>query len=104
MWLFRVGLKYGPFATPPGYVTERSMKAMLAARVKPFTDLTMDDLVNEGYVIVGSPDTVAEKLAYYSDRLHAGIMVSGAQWGDMPPDKTRKNMELFASQVMPHFR
>lgn len=104
MWLFRVGLKYGPFATPPGYVTERSMKAMMAARVKPFTDLTMDDLVNEGYVIVGSPDTVAEKLAYYSDRLHAGIMVSGAQWGDMPPDKTRKNMELFASRVMPHFR
>lgn len=104
MWLFHVGLKYGPFSTPPGYITERSMKAMMAARTKPFTDLTMDELMNEGYVIVGSPATVAEKLAYYSDRLHAGIMVSGAQLGDMPPAKVRKNMELFASQVMPQFR
>jgi alkanesulfonate monooxygenase SsuD/methylene tetrahydromethanopterin reductase-like flavin-dependent oxidoreductase (luciferase family) len=104
MWLFRVGLKYGPYATPPGYVSERSMKAMMAARTKPFTELTMDDLVDDGYVIVGSPDTVAEKLAHYSDRLHAGIMVSGAHWGDMPPHKVRKNMELFASEVMPRFR
>jgi len=104
LWLFHVGLKYGPYATPPGYVSERSMKAMMAARSKPFTELTMDDLMNEGYVIVGSPDTVVEKLAYYSDQLQAGIMVSGAQWGDMPADKVRRNMELFASRVMPHFR
>jgi alkanesulfonate monooxygenase SsuD/methylene tetrahydromethanopterin reductase-like flavin-dependent oxidoreductase (luciferase family) len=104
LWLFRLGLKYGPFATPPGYISERSMKAMMAARMKPFTELTMDDLVNEGYVIVGSPDTVAEKLAHYTDQLHAGIMVSGAQWGDMPPEKVQKNMELFATKVMPQFR
>lgn len=104
LWLFRVGLKYGPFANPPGYVSERSMKAMMAARTKPFHLLTMDDLVNQGYVIVGSPATVVEKLSHYTDRLGAGIMVSGAQWGDMPEEKVRRNMHLFASEVMPHFR
>ena len=104
LWLFHVGLKYGPFGMPPGYVSERSLKAMMAAHGKAFTDLTMDDLIDDGYVIVGSPDTVIEKLAHYTDRLHAGIMVSGAHWGDMPEDKVRRNMELFATRVMPHFR
>jgi alkanesulfonate monooxygenase SsuD/methylene tetrahydromethanopterin reductase-like flavin-dependent oxidoreductase (luciferase family) len=104
MWLFHVGLKYGPYGMPPGYMSERSMMAMLAARATPFSQLTMDELMEQGYVIVGSPDTVIEKLAHYTDRLQAGIMVSGAHWGDMPPDKVRRNMELFATQVMPHFR
>jgi alkanesulfonate monooxygenase SsuD/methylene tetrahydromethanopterin reductase-like flavin-dependent oxidoreductase (luciferase family) len=104
MWLFRTGLKTGPFTIPPGYVSERSLKAMITAGAKPFAELTMDDLVNEGYVIVGSPDTVVEKLAHYTDVLHAGIMVSGAHWGDMPAEKVEKNMELFATQVMPQFR
>jgi alkanesulfonate monooxygenase SsuD/methylene tetrahydromethanopterin reductase-like flavin-dependent oxidoreductase (luciferase family) len=104
LWLFHVGLKYGPFGMPPGYVSERSMRAMMASRAKPFSQLTMDDLMNDGYVIVGSPDTVTEKLAYYSERLHAGIMVSGAHWGNMPPDKVQRNMELFATRVMPCFR
>ena len=80
------------------------MRLMSASRAKPFSELTMDDLMNEGYVIVGSPDTVIEKLAYYTDRLHAGVMVTGAQWGDMPSEKVQKNMELFSTRVMPHFR
>jgi len=104
MWLFRVGLRYGQFANPPGYISERSMKAMMAARIKPFSQLTMEELVRDGYVIVGSPDTVCEKLAHYADRLHAGIMVSGAHWGDMPEEKVQRNMHLFATRVMPHFR
>jgi alkanesulfonate monooxygenase SsuD/methylene tetrahydromethanopterin reductase-like flavin-dependent oxidoreductase (luciferase family) len=104
LWLFHVGLKTGPYGMPPGYVSERSLVAMMTARIKPFHELTMDDLMREGYVIVGSPDTVIERLADYTDRLHAGVMVSGAHWGDMPPEKVQKNMRLFAERVMPHFR
>ena len=104
LWLFHLGLKTGPFGMPPGYVSERSLRHVVAAAGKPYSQLTMDDLMAEGYVIVGSPDTVVEKLAYYTDRLHAGIMVSGAQWGDMPAEKVQRNMELFATRVMPHFR
>ena len=42
LWLFHVGLKYGPFGMPPGYVSERSLKAMIAAGGKPFTELYDD--------------------------------------------------------------
>jgi alkanesulfonate monooxygenase SsuD/methylene tetrahydromethanopterin reductase-like flavin-dependent oxidoreductase (luciferase family) len=104
MWLFHKGLKLGPFGMPPGYVTEKSFEAMLKAGSKSFGRLTMDDLIDEGIAIVGSPATVIEKLSHYTDRLHAGIMVSGAHWGDMPAEKVAKNMELFSTQVMPHFR
>jgi alkanesulfonate monooxygenase SsuD/methylene tetrahydromethanopterin reductase-like flavin-dependent oxidoreductase (luciferase family) len=104
MWLFHKGLKYGPYGNPPGYVSENSFRAMLRAGGQSFGSLTMDDLINGGYVIVGCPATVIEKLSQYTDRLRAGIMVSGAQWGDMPAEKVRKNMELFATEVMPHFR
>lgn len=106
MWLFRKGLKSGPFGQPPGYLTEKSLTAMLRSglRTKPFHELTMDDLLKDGYCIVGSPDTVIEKLTYYTEVLHAGLMVSGAQWGDMPSWKVQKSMEMFSTRVMPAFR
>lgn len=106
LWLFHKGLKTGPFGMPPGYVTEKSLAAMMRVglRQKSFGELTMDDLINDGYCIVGSPATVIEKLSYYTETLKAGLMVSGAQWGDMPKEKVQKNMELFATQVMPAFR
>lgn len=104
MWLFHKGLKTGPFGMPPGYVSERSLGAMLKAGVKPFHALTFDELIDEGYIIVGSPDTVIEKLNYYAEQLHAGLMVSGASCGDMPRELVQKNMEMFASKVMPALR
>lgn len=102
MWLFRVGLRHGPFGSPPGYLSERS--AEMLALAPAFSSLTMDDLLREGYVIAGSPQTVIDRLGMYRDLLRAGIMVSGAHWGDMPAHLVQKNMHLFATEVMPHFR
>lgn len=106
LWLFRRGLKAGPFTTPPGYMSQQSMRAFLTAMagMKTWGELTMDDLINDGYIIVGHPDTVIEKLTYYMDELQAGLMVSGASCGDMPPELVSKNMELFATKVMPALR
>jgi alkanesulfonate monooxygenase SsuD/methylene tetrahydromethanopterin reductase-like flavin-dependent oxidoreductase (luciferase family) len=104
MWLFHYGLKTGPFGMPPGYVSEKSLANMLKVMPKPFHDLTMEDLVDGGYCIVGSPDTVIEKLHYYAHQLHAGIMVSGASCGDMPKELVQKNVELFSTKVMPALR
>jgi alkanesulfonate monooxygenase SsuD/methylene tetrahydromethanopterin reductase-like flavin-dependent oxidoreductase (luciferase family) len=104
LWLFHKGLKAGPFFMPPGYVSEKSLAAMMKAGNKPFSKLTFDELINDGYVIVGSPDTVIEKLTYYSEQLHAGLMVTGASCGDMPRELAYKNLEMFSTKVMPAFR
>jgi alkanesulfonate monooxygenase SsuD/methylene tetrahydromethanopterin reductase-like flavin-dependent oxidoreductase (luciferase family) len=104
LWLFQKGLRWGPYFLPPGYVTQSSFEAMLKAGGRHLWELSMEDLMEKGIVIVGSPATVIEKLSYYTDRLHAGIMVTGACWGDMPPEKVAKNLELISNEVMPHFR
>ena len=110
MWLFHRGLKIPDYHWfPPGYVTGKSLRGMLMGKakydIKDHVDLTYEELIDQQYVIVGSPDTVAEKLAVYTEELGAGIHVgAGMQVGDMPHWKVVKNMTLFAEEVMPSFR
>ena len=110
MWLFHTGLKTPEqYFFPPGYTSGQSLRGMLKGRakfnIKPFWELTYEELIDQQYMIVGSPDTVAEKLAIYTDELGAGIHVAGGmQVGTMPHWKVVKNMTLFAEEVMPHFR
>jgi alkanesulfonate monooxygenase SsuD/methylene tetrahydromethanopterin reductase-like flavin-dependent oxidoreductase (luciferase family) len=110
MWLFHTGLKVPEYHFfPPGYTSGKSLRGMLMGKakfnIKPHWELSYQELLDEQYIIVGSADTVAEKLSVYTDELGAGIHVgSSMQVGDMPHWKVVKNMTLFAEEVMPHFR
>ena len=64
--------------------------------------LSFEDLEDGGYIIVGSPATVRDKLKVFADELRAGIVCSGMNGGSH--EKTLEMMELFAREVMPHFR
>jgi alkanesulfonate monooxygenase SsuD/methylene tetrahydromethanopterin reductase-like flavin-dependent oxidoreductase (luciferase family) len=75
---------------------------VLASRPKLPTDLSFEDLEAGGYIIVGSPATVRDKLRVFSDELKAGIVCSGMTAGTH--EKTLEMMEMFAREVMPHFR
>ncbi len=104
MWLFHKGLHVPQhFNFPPGYVTEKSLASLLGSGIKPFHKLTFQELIDQGYIIVGSPATVIEKLSIYTEEMKAGILIGGAHAGDMPEDLVNKNMEMFAKEVMPHF-
>ncbi len=61
-------------------------------------------LVDTGVVIAGSVDTIIEKLSYYTEVLHAGMLVTGGQVGEIPDYLVLRNQELLAKEVMPHFR
>jgi len=105
MWLFKKGLKVRPqFFAPPGYMSERSIKAMLDTGRAYGQWGSFQELLDTGVIIVGSPSTVVEKLAYYTDVLHAGMLVTGGHVGDMPDYLVLRNQELMAKEVMPHFR
>ena len=56
------------------------------------------------YAIVGSPSTVLEKLEGDLERLGTGNLLGLFQLGTLPADLTRRNMELFAHEVMPKLR
>jgi len=105
LWLFRRGLKIPPhFLLPPGYITEESLRKFLAAGLRPPGDLSFEELDAGGYILVGSPHTVVGRLKDMQRQLNFGLFIGGGRIGDMPHDKAVRNMELFAREVMPHFR
>jgi hypothetical protein len=57
--------------------------------------------VDKGYVIVGSPDEVADKLRQVAVNLNVGQMMLLLQFGNMSKDLTLHNTELFARRVSP---
>jgi alkanesulfonate monooxygenase SsuD/methylene tetrahydromethanopterin reductase-like flavin-dependent oxidoreductase (luciferase family) len=83
-------------------VTEPSLRRLLENRPKLPTELTFENLDDGGYIICGSPATVRDKLRVFADELRAGIVCSGMNGGSH--EKTLEMMELFAREVMPHFR
>jgi alkanesulfonate monooxygenase SsuD/methylene tetrahydromethanopterin reductase-like flavin-dependent oxidoreductase (luciferase family) len=103
LWVYHVGLRIPlPFWQPPGYLTEGSFQRMMHNRPKLPTELTFDDLLESGYVICGSPATVRDRLRVFSDELQAGIVCSGL--AAPTHEATLDMMEMFAREVMPHFR
>ena len=65
---------------------------------------SLDDLVRSGVVIVGSPNTVREKLAEYQDLAGFNTSLTKTQFGTLPDDMTRANMVAIAEEILPRFR
>jgi alkanesulfonate monooxygenase SsuD/methylene tetrahydromethanopterin reductase-like flavin-dependent oxidoreductase (luciferase family) len=109
-WLFRNGLQHPAyFAFPPGSMSVRSYRnfvgTLIEHGIKPLHELTYEDLIEQEYVIVGSPETVIEQLERFQADSGAGVIVgAGGQWGAMPNWMVMKNMQIMAESVMPHFR
>jgi alkanesulfonate monooxygenase SsuD/methylene tetrahydromethanopterin reductase-like flavin-dependent oxidoreductase (luciferase family) len=91
---------------PPGYMSMASLKRTLAMRKHLGTRgrMTIDELVGSGTVIVGSPTTVREKIERVRDATGVNRLVTMLQFGVLPDDLTKRNMEMFASEVMPKLR
>jgi alkanesulfonate monooxygenase SsuD/methylene tetrahydromethanopterin reductase-like flavin-dependent oxidoreductase (luciferase family) len=91
---------------PPGYMSLPSMKNTMRMRkaLGARKRLTIEELAGSGTVVVGSPRTVRDELARLRDATGAGKLITMLQFGVLPDDLTKRNMELFASEVMPHLR
>jgi alkanesulfonate monooxygenase SsuD/methylene tetrahydromethanopterin reductase-like flavin-dependent oxidoreductase (luciferase family) len=88
---------------PPGYTNIESMKRVRAAKVTGKTT-SIEDLVKTGVVIIGSPNTVREKLAEYQDLAGFNTSLTKTQFGTLPDGMTRANMTAIAEEILPHFR
>jgi alkanesulfonate monooxygenase SsuD/methylene tetrahydromethanopterin reductase-like flavin-dependent oxidoreductase (luciferase family) len=104
-WYFAKKLLPGITISPPGYTTARSAVKMLGARndFMMYID-TWKQVEDGGYAIVGSPETVRQKMQEMIDMLGIGNVLALLQLGTLPADLTRKNMELFAREVLPALR
>jgi len=104
-WYFVKRLLPGIDTQPPGYTSLRSYESILKGVGTFAINLRDWDEVEEGrYAIVGSPSTVAEKLAENLARLGAGNLLGLFQLGTLPDALVRKNLTLFAREVIPRLR
>ncbi len=102
------------FAMPPGYMTEETMRGKVVSQVlraaqrasdaKAFGAPGFDEIVSKGYVVIGSPDEVAEQLREVATSLNVGQLMLLLQFGNMDRQLAGYNTELFAKRVMPQLR
>ena len=105
LWYFAHKLLKGLLIFPPGYTSSRSMARIAGALKKFMSSLETRQQVEEGlYALVGSPETVRDRLIEAIQYLGVGNLLGLFQLGSLPAELTRKNMTLFAEQVMPAVR
>jgi alkanesulfonate monooxygenase SsuD/methylene tetrahydromethanopterin reductase-like flavin-dependent oxidoreductase (luciferase family) len=105
MWLFHQGLKQGlELVNPPGYMSPSSMRGILKANMKPFSQLTYDDLLTEGMAIVGSPETVTTRLRELREELGFGTVIGLFAIGALTHDQVLRSTDLFGTEVIPALR
>jgi alkanesulfonate monooxygenase SsuD/methylene tetrahydromethanopterin reductase-like flavin-dependent oxidoreductase (luciferase family) len=95
------------FAAPPGYSTEATMRLGLTSQISAAAahsqvrPTAMQDLVDAGYLVIGSPDEVAEQIDELATNLHVGNLMLLMQFGNMSRQLTKYNTKLFAERVIP---
>ena len=89
---------------PPGYLSLKSMLGVMKAKSAIGQKQTIDSVMEKGMFICGSPETVRSKLEEYKEQIGFGHLLSLLQFGTLPAELTRKNMELYANEVIPYLR
>ena len=101
------------WATPPGYITEPTQRAGITSQVgRAATESArskarateMGDIVERGYVIVGSPDDVVAQLTEVATQLNVAHLMLLLQFGNMNKQLAQYNTKLFADAVMPRLK
>ena len=67
-----------------------------------FTD-DLDRAQQADAAIAGSAATVRERIAAYAEQSGCNYLVLSFAWGSLTYEQSRRSLELFASEVMPHF-
>jgi alkanesulfonate monooxygenase SsuD/methylene tetrahydromethanopterin reductase-like flavin-dependent oxidoreductase (luciferase family) len=107
MWRMGHPLR-GPmeYWAPPGYLGRRKPLRPGGGGVpsggrRPLHAMTYEELQDAYHLVVGSPQTVIEKLGYMQERLGFGSLLLEAQAGAMPHKDTMRSLELLGKEVIP---
>jgi alkanesulfonate monooxygenase SsuD/methylene tetrahydromethanopterin reductase-like flavin-dependent oxidoreductase (luciferase family) len=102
---------YSGFANPPGYTSEATIRQgmegqvkLAAERNKELQDLTWSQILERGYVVAGTPDSVVQQLTEMERTMRVGHLMVLLHFGDMPKETVMYNTNRFAQDVMPRLR
>jgi alkanesulfonate monooxygenase SsuD/methylene tetrahydromethanopterin reductase-like flavin-dependent oxidoreductase (luciferase family) len=104
-WYFKKSLRQPPGAgLPPGYMSTESLRTALTKGRIPSFDHSIEELIAGGYIIVGSPSTVAERIHELQETLGFGQLGANIPVGTVSQQQTRESTDAFAKEVIPLFR
>lgn len=90
---------------PPGYLSLASVKGVMKAKGSITGGRqTVEALMEKGMFLCGSAETVRQQIEHYQKRVGFGYILPMMQFATLPADATRRSMERFARDVMPHLR
>ncbi len=89
---------------PPGYLSLASQQRVAAAKAQLSGDMTLEQAVDMGMIVVGDAESVRQKIEFFWKEIRLGNLLCLHQFGTLPADLTRANMERFAREVMPKLR
>ena len=102
---------YPGFADAPGYRTEATIRAGLTSQMAGQSSalnqaaaLSWPEMIERGFLIAGSVDSVCEQMERLATTLKCGHLVCLLHFGDMPTELCRYSTELFARRVIPKVR
>jgi alkanesulfonate monooxygenase SsuD/methylene tetrahydromethanopterin reductase-like flavin-dependent oxidoreductase (luciferase family) len=102
------------WTNPPGYVSEATIEAKLMSQMqeaarrsqlkteyKAVQRQTFKDMVDLGFIILGTPDQVADKIRQIAISQNVGNILLQLNFGNMSKDLALYNLELAATRVRP---
>jgi alkanesulfonate monooxygenase SsuD/methylene tetrahydromethanopterin reductase-like flavin-dependent oxidoreductase (luciferase family) len=101
MWFLKAGRPRLGAAIPPGFSTPDAAVAALRGRLGAVRHASLDQLIEDGIMIAGTPDAVIAQIRRLHERTGVGHLLMMNQAGDMTSNEVRDSLELFAREVMP---
>jgi alkanesulfonate monooxygenase SsuD/methylene tetrahydromethanopterin reductase-like flavin-dependent oxidoreductase (luciferase family) len=90
---------------PPGYLSLKSMQGVMAAKAQVSGGARdIDAVMASGMFLCGSPRTIRDKLKHFQKEVGFGYVLSMLQFATLPAELTRKNIELYAREVIAPLR
>ena len=90
--------------SPPGYLPVDRLRKRLESGAVQDAEITWEMLTGVYRTVLGTPDQVAERIAFWCDQAKSSKIILHLHTGDMPHWKAVKNITLFAEQVIPRVR
>jgi alkanesulfonate monooxygenase SsuD/methylene tetrahydromethanopterin reductase-like flavin-dependent oxidoreductase (luciferase family) len=115
LYFYRRSLHIYPgYVNPPGYMSMATLKAGIEGQVSRITNragaraematLSWKDLIERGYLVAGSPATVADRINDMADKLNVGHLMTLLHFGNTSKETTLYNTRMFAEKVIPRLR
>ena len=90
--------------TQTDYYASPESKAYFDTRLKSLRERTLEEQIDAGTVLCGSPESVVKQMRAIQKALGHGVFNMTMKIGNMPDTAVRRGMELFRDRVHPHVR